>query len=100
MGRAYLRERLLQGCIGFIQVVIDDHQVKQARLLAWGEARDRFRNTGTSAPAGLAPLLTTCYLAMATVAVTVVGWPGLDRTLASPLLENLSWGLLPSSPDF
>lgn len=37
---------------------------------------------------------------MATLAVTVVGRPGLHRTLASPLLENLSWGLLPSSPDF
>lgn len=97
---AYLRECLLQSCIGFIQVIIDDHQVKQARLLAWGGTRDRVRNTGNVAPSGLAPLLTTCYPAMATLAVTVIGWPGLDRTLAYPLLEDLSWGLLPSSPDY
>lgn len=81
VGGAYLRECLLQCLIGPIQVVIDDHQVKQARLLAWGGTRDRVRNTGDLAPSGLAPLLTTCYLAMATLAATVVGLPGLDRIL-------------------
>lgn len=83
---AYLRECLLQCCIGCIQVVIDDHQVKQARLLAWGGTRDRVRNTGSLAPSGLAPLLTTCSLAMATLAAIGVGWPGL-----LPGLQNSSF---------
>lgn len=98
-GGAYLRECLLQCCIGFIQVVIDDHQVKQAWLLAWGGTRDRVRNTGDG------PLwaCTTVNNLLSGYGYSCCHYSRTARAgqnSSIPLLDNLSWGLLPSSRDY